>query len=61
MGGSAGRGIAQGKPLISAGSLARLWGAGVMLGAAEAPLVVQGPDQGHGQTADLLDRKGGIS
>ena len=32
-----------------------------MLGAAEGPLVVQGPHQRHGQAADLLDREGAIT
>lgn len=32
-----------------------------MLGAAEGPLVVQGPHQGHWQAADLLDREGAIA
>jgi hypothetical protein len=32
-----------------------------VLSAAESPLVVQSPNQGHGKAPDLLDREGGIS
>ena len=61
MGGAACVAVARREALIAAGSFTRQGRAGVVLGATEGPLAVQGPHQGHGQAADFLDREGAIT
>jgi hypothetical protein len=61
MGGAAGGAVALGEALITAGGFGGQGRVGVVLGAAEGPLVVKGPHQGHGQVADLLNGERAIT
>jgi hypothetical protein len=47
--------------LIAAGGFARQGRTGVVLGPAERPLVVKGPDEGHRQPTDFLNGKRSVA
>lgn len=59
--GAAGWGVAQRESLITAGGLASNGKISIMFGATERPLVVECPNQGHREPADLLDGESAIT